>query len=53
MAELSPDDLEALERAKVEACRSWTEAAREPVARDPGIALRPLGPGLAVRASAY
>ncbi len=41
----------ALERAEVEACRSYTSTPPEPVAQALGIALRPLGSGLAVTAS--
>jgi GNAT superfamily N-acetyltransferase len=48
---LTRKDLAPLERAEVEACRSWTASTPEAVARDLGIAMRPIGSGLAVRAS--
>jgi GNAT superfamily N-acetyltransferase len=41
----------ALEHAEVEVCRAWTAAASAEVARDLGLAVRPLGSGLAIAAA--
>jgi len=51
MIDLSREDLVALEHIETEACRSWTGAMPEGVARDLGIGMRPLRSGLAVKAS--
>jgi GNAT superfamily N-acetyltransferase len=51
MAVLTREDVAALERIEVAACRSWIAAAPPAVARDLGVALLPVGSGIAVRAS--
>src|SRR5262245_34753240 len=51
MSTLMREDIAALERIEVAACRSWAAAAPLHVARDLGIGLRPIGSGLAIRAS--
>src|SRR5262245_42336152 len=51
VATLLRQDIAALERIEVAACRSWAAAAPLQVARDLGIGLRPIGSGLAIRAS--